>query len=135
MDDELNIENDTNENRRRLTFKASRNLTTRKAEVESIRDKFPSKVPVIVERYKKELNLPNIDKFKFLVPKDLTLSQLSNLIRVRLRIRQSEAFFLFTSNGDIPSLSSTLIHLHRQYKDEDGFLYLDYSSQETFGAF
>eukprot|EP00088_Acartia_fossae_P053443 TRINITY_DN6088_c0_g1_i6.p1 TRINITY_DN6088_c0_g1~~TRINITY_DN6088_c0_g1_i6.p1 ORF type:complete len:116 (+),score=4.12 TRINITY_DN6088_c0_g1_i6:248-595(+) len=90
MTEELSI--DANENRRQ-SFKASRSLSTRKAEVESIREKFPSKVPVIVERYRKEESLPEIDKFKFLVPRDLTLSQLSHIIRVRLRVRQSQAFF------------------------------------------
>eukprot|EP00088_Acartia_fossae_P053439 TRINITY_DN6088_c0_g1_i1.p1 TRINITY_DN6088_c0_g1~~TRINITY_DN6088_c0_g1_i1.p1 ORF type:complete len:138 (+),score=12.11 TRINITY_DN6088_c0_g1_i1:229-642(+) len=131
MTEELSI--DANENRRQ-SFKASRSLSTRKAEVESIREKFPSKVPVIVERYRKEESLPEIDKFKFLVPRDLTLSQLSHIIRVRLRVRQSQAFFLFVSGGDIPALSATLLQLHRKYRDTDGFLYLTYSSQETFGG-
>jgi len=134
MEDQQDSLIDNNDNKRK-SFKASRSLSTRIAEVESIREKFPSKVPIIVERYKKEEDLPRIDKFKFLVPKDLTFSQLSNIIRVRLRIRQNQAFFLFVSNGDIPSLSSTVTEVYSRYKDKDGFLYVTYSSQESFGGF
>jgi len=123
---------DSNDNRR-IPFKESRSLSVRKCEVQAIRQKFPTKVPVIVERYKKEQYLPVMDKIKFLVPEELTLSQLVNILRVRLRLRQNQAFFVFLSGGDIPALSSNLIQLHRCYKDVDGFLYLTYSSQETFG--
>ena len=47
----------------------------------SIRTKFPNKVPVIVERYYKEKDLPILDKTKFLVPEELTLSQFVTIIR------------------------------------------------------
>lgn len=56
-------------------------LASRKDEVGSIRSKFPNKVPVIVERYQKEKDLPILDKTKFLVPEELTLSQFVTIIR------------------------------------------------------
>ena len=58
-------------------------LASRKDEVSSIRSKFPNKVPVIVERYHKEKDLPILDKTKFLVPEELTLSQFVTIIRYR----------------------------------------------------
>jgi len=54
---------------------------SRKDEVASIRAKFPQKVPVIVERYHKEKDLPLLDKTKFLVPEELTMSQFVTIIR------------------------------------------------------
>ena len=54
---------------------------SRKDEVASIRTKFPNKVPVIVERYHREKDLPILDKTKFLVPEELTLSQFVTIIR------------------------------------------------------
>ena len=54
---------------------------TRREEVAGIRNKFPNKVPVIVERYQKEKNLPPLDKTKFLVPQELTMSQFVTIIR------------------------------------------------------
>ena len=53
----------------------------RKEEVQGIRSKFPNKIPVIVERFHKERNLPQLDKTKFLVPQELTMSQFVTIIR------------------------------------------------------
>lgn len=40
-----------------------------------------SSVQVIVERLKTEKHLPVLDKIKYLVPSDLTMSSLSSIIR------------------------------------------------------
>eukprot|EP00088_Acartia_fossae_P020737 TRINITY_DN22275_c0_g1_i1.p1 TRINITY_DN22275_c0_g1~~TRINITY_DN22275_c0_g1_i1.p1 ORF type:complete len:154 (-),score=28.15 TRINITY_DN22275_c0_g1_i1:128-553(-) len=119
---------------RRPSFKCRKSLSVRKEEVEAIRCKFPNKIPVIVERYSKEKSLPEIDKVKFLVPMELTLSQLANILRIRLQLTSTQAFFLFVSNGHMPALSSPIAQLHKKYEDEDGFLYVTYASQESFGC-
>lgn len=36
---------------------------------------------IIVERYEKEKHLPQLDKSKFLVPKEITMSQFTTIIR------------------------------------------------------
>ncbi|CAJ0966396.1 unnamed protein product [Ranitomeya imitator] len=53
----------------------------RKSEVIRMKSKFPTKVPVIVERYKKEKYLPLLDKTKFLVPRDLPMFEFLNVLR------------------------------------------------------
>ncbi|XP_054927693.1 uncharacterized protein [Dermacentor andersoni] len=53
---------------------------SRREEVAGIRQRFPSKIPVIVERYAKERNLPLLDKTKFLVPEELTMSQFMSIV-------------------------------------------------------
>ena len=40
-------------------------------------------MPVIVERFHKERNLPQLDKTKFLVPQELTMSQFVTIIRLK----------------------------------------------------
>jgi microtubule-associated protein 1 light chain len=52
-------------------------------EVQGIRAKFPNKIPVIVERFHKERALPALDKTKFLVPQELTMSQFVTIIRLK----------------------------------------------------
>nr|XP_053630277.1 microtubule-associated proteins 1A/1B light chain 3C-like isoform X2 [Cherax quadricarinatus] len=65
-------------------FKQIKTFASRKQEVANIRSKFPNKIPVIVERYAKETNLPILDKTKFLVPQELTMSQFVTILRLFL---------------------------------------------------
>ncbi|XP_047696614.1 microtubule-associated proteins 1A/1B light chain 3C isoform X2 [Prionailurus viverrinus] len=62
-------------------FKQRKSLATRQEEVAGIRAKFPNKIPVIVERYPREKFLPPLDKTKFLVPQELTMTQFLSIIR------------------------------------------------------
>lgn len=125
---------DPNDNTRKFTsFKQKKPLATRKEEVAAIRVKFPSKVPVIVERFHKEMSLPSLDKTKFLVPQEITMSQFITIIRNRLQLNSQQALYLLVSNRNLASLSRPLAQIYRDYRDEDGFLYVTYASQEVFG--
>ncbi|EHH62735.1 hypothetical protein EGM_21170 [Macaca fascicularis] len=62
-------------------FKQRKSLAIRQEEVAGIRAKFPNKIPVVVERYPRETFLPLLDKTKFLVPQELTMTQFLSIIR------------------------------------------------------
>lgn len=115
-------------------FKQRKNFVSRRDEVAGIRAKFPSKVPVIVERYHKERDLPLLDKTKFLVPQELTMSQFVTIIRNRMQLSATQAFYLIVNNKSLASMSMTLAEVYKEEKDEDGFLYMVYASQEMFGS-
>ncbi|XP_054859769.1 microtubule-associated proteins 1A/1B light chain 3C-like [Eublepharis macularius] len=114
-------------------FKERKSLATRRREVAEIRTKFPNKIPVVVERYQKEKELPRLDKIKFLVSRDLSMSQFMLTLRARLLLSSTQAFYLLVNNKSLPSLSVTMAEIYQDSKDEDGFLYMTYASQEMFG--
>ncbi|XP_042873744.1 microtubule-associated proteins 1A/1B light chain 3C-like [Penaeus japonicus] len=88
---------------------------------------------VIVERYAKESTLPVLDKTKFLVPQELTMSQFVTIIRNRMQLHSTMSFYLLVNNKSLVSLSRTLSEVYRECHDDDGFLYVTYASQEVFG--
>uniref|UniRef100_A0A3Q2CLI3 Microtubule-associated protein 1 light chain 3 gamma n=1 Tax=Cyprinodon variegatus TaxID=28743 RepID=A0A3Q2CLI3_CYPVA len=128
----LNRENWTEINYRLFNF-FFLSAATRRHEVAGIRSKFPNKIPVIIERYEKEKYLPPLDKTKFLVPHELTMTQFVTIIRNRMALLPSQAFYLLINNSGLASMSLTMAQVYKDHQDEDGFLYMTYASQEMFG--
>lgn len=116
-------------------FKMKKALPARLQETNNIKTRFPSKIPVVVERYKKEKELPILDKNKFLVPEDISMSQFHSIIRNRMSVKPSQAFFLMVNRKSLMSLSLTMSEIYQQECEKDGFLYMIYCSQEGFGGF
>ncbi|KAH0628972.1 hypothetical protein JD844_010653 [Phrynosoma platyrhinos] len=88
---------------------------------------------VVVERYRKEKALPKIDRTKFLVSEDISVSQFIFTLRNRMSLSAAQAFYLLVNNKSLPCLSLTVAEVYQDSKDEDGFLYVTYASQEMFG--
>uniref|UniRef100_A0A8C5G963 Autophagy-related protein n=1 Tax=Gouania willdenowi TaxID=441366 RepID=A0A8C5G963_GOUWI len=105
----------------------------RQQEVAGIRSKFPNKIPVIIERYDREKFLPPLDKTKFLVPHELTMTQFVTIIRNRMSLLPTQAFYLLIDGSGLASMSLTMAQVYREHQDDDGFLYITYASQEMFG--
>jgi GABA(A) receptor-associated protein len=107
-------------------------IEKRKSEAERIRAKYPDRVPVICEKADRS-DIPDIDKKKYLVPADLTVGQFHYVIRKRIKLAPEKALFLFCSNS-IPPNAALMSTVYEEQKDEDGFLYIQYSGESTFGG-
>jgi len=113
-------------------FKKKYNLKERQYRSRKIRQKFPSRVPVIVEKQPKS-DVPDIDKTQFLVPSDLTVGQFAYVIRKRLTLAPEQAIFLFVGNA-LPPTAALMSAIYERCKDrDDGLLYVVYAGENTFG--
>lgn len=52
-----------------------------------------------------------------------------------MKISHTKALFLLIDNRSMPSLSRTIAELYNDYRNDDGFLYITYASQDVFGKF
>jgi len=96
-------------------------------------EKFPGRIPVIIEKHPKSKIKNNIDKNKYLVPKDLSFGKFIYILRKRIQISDHEALFV-TIDGKLPSTNDLMISLYEIYKDsDDSFLYMYYDGESTFG--
>ncbi|KAG8385746.1 hypothetical protein BUALT_Bualt03G0077400 [Buddleja alternifolia] len=115
------------------SFKLDHPLERRQAESSRIREKYPDRIPVIVEKAERSA-VPDIDKKKYLVPADLTVGQFVYVVRKRIKLSAEKAIFVFVKNM-LPPTASMMSAIYEEYKDEDGFLYMTYSGENTFGSF
>ncbi|EFC46184.1 autophagy related protein ATG8 [Naegleria gruberi] len=103
----------------------------RQAEASRIRQRYSDRIPVICEKADKS-NFPDIDKKKYLVPADLTVAQFVYIIRKRIKIDSTTNIFIFVNNV-LPPSATLMSQLYEEQKDDDGFLYVTYNGENTFG--
>ena len=115
------------------SFKNKYTFPKRLEESTRIRAKFPDRVPVIVEKSGTANNdLPPLKKQKYLVPYDITSGQFMFIIRKRIQLEPHAALFMFIGN-ELSQSAELFGNLYENKKDEDGFLYITYSGENTFG--
>jgi len=113
-------------------FKESHPFEKRAAESSRIRQKYPDRIPVIAEKAASS-TIPDIDKKKYLVPSDLTIAQFVYVIRKRIKLAPEAAIFIFVNNS-MPPAAELMAKIYKDSADEDGFLYVTYSGESTFGG-
>ncbi|KAL3652968.1 Autophagy-related protein 8i [Castilleja foliolosa] len=113
-------------------FKEQFTFEERVTESQDIIAKYPDRVPVVAEKYTKS-DLAEMEKKKFLVPRDMSVGQFIHILSGRLHLAPGKAVFVFVKNT-LPQTSSLIESVYDSYKDEDGFLYMCYSSEKTFGC-
>ncbi|KAK4755076.1 hypothetical protein SAY87_008833 [Trapa incisa] len=81
----------------RNSFKLVHPLEKRQVESARIREKYPDRIPIIVEKAERS-DIPDIDKKKFLVPRDLNVGQFVYVVRKRINLSAEKAIFVFVNN-------------------------------------
>lgn len=104
----------------------------RSSESARILQRFKDRLPVICEKVENS-DIQEIDKRKYLVPGDLTVGQFVYVIRKRIKLPSEKAIFIFV-NDILPPTAALMSTIYEEHKDKDGFLYVLYSGENTFGT-
>lgn len=112
-------------------FKQEYTLEKRMKQSRDLLQKYNDRIPVII--YPGNKNTPAVDKYKYLVPNSLTIGEFVSIIRKRIKLGSEKAMFIFTGNV-LPPTGSLLYNIYQEHHDEDGFLYIVYSLENTFGS-
>jgi len=139
-----------------LPFKLQNSYEKRKNISSNIRLKYPNKIPIIIEPYRD--TDPKILKIKFLVSYDITVGNLIYQIRQHMESIDEKtglSFYIRSNKGEkslsdiytyglsyisLPSdmilapMAYTIGIVYNNNKDDDGFLYMTYAAENTFGS-
>jgi GABA(A) receptor-associated protein len=90
--------------------------------------KYPDRIPLVLESCGNEQLVKN----KYLMPRHIKMSELMVIFRTSIKIDSKKAIFIFVDNYLIP-MNDLVEQVYSKYKSDDGFLYIKYSYENTFG--
>ena len=67
-------------------------------------------------------------------PTDLPMGLVMKFVRDRLPMSSNESLYLFVCETVLVSASTTVGEVYELYREDDGFVYVTYATQETFGG-
>lgn len=103
-------------------------------ESQRIRTKYPTRIPTLI--FPKTHLEPPIDKNKYIVPMDLMLSSLITVVRSRLGLTREKTILFIIKKGTqifIPHGDQLVGFLYDLYKDDNGFLVINYFIENAYG--
>jgi GABA(A) receptor-associated protein len=114
-------------------------VESRIQESTKIRRKYANRIPVIVDRGDKYS--PIISKNKYIVPTEIPVMEFMQVIRKQIQLKPSEGIhmFILVQEGDkmnkiMPKMNDTMGMVYEQSKNNDGYLYIEYAIENTFGS-
>lgn len=93
------------------------------------------RLPLIIyqDMQKSKQTLPWIKEWKFLIPRTMTMADVSMIIRGRTKLSKEQALFLFVGKSQLVPATQLISEVYAAHKAEDGFLYVVYLGEDTFG--
>lgn len=115
-------------------YRDSTSLEERKKRSDSLLLRYPDKIPIILYKSSTDKNLPNIDKNKLLISQDITIANIIQILRNNLKLNEFSSIYIVVPNYNVVlSGTQSITSIYNNYKNEDGFLYLEYCSENVFG--
>ena len=122
-----------------FTFYKNTDIEQRKTISRRILEKYQNKrLPVICEPDQKtnlDIDKSNL-KIKYLVPGDMTVGKFVWELRKNIKLSPEQAIFLFAIKDNkekLVHIPMTMFELYDGCHNNDGFLYIKYTGENTFG--
>ena len=104
-------------------------MNTDTTTAEQILELYPTKLPIIIDIDEKS-NI-QLEKKKYIVPKDITLRQFHCILSKNLILNSKQSVIMFINNT-LPILNDTIENVYK-INNVDGFLYIQLNIENTFG--
>lgn len=114
-------------------LRVSRPVDERVKQFQKVMETHPNKIPVILEKAS-TAEVPDVDRNKYLLPREFTVANFLDVIRKRTNLGKEQAIFIYV-NGTVPASNAMFGSIYEQHKDSDGFLYIVYTGESSFGSF
>lgn len=123
-----------------MPFATKFTFEQRLSESKRIREKYPNRIPCIIERAAvSKKSIPDITKHKYLVPSDIKMSAVMQIIRKRMgkALQPEEALYMFVRTAQdktvLAPMNTEMSSLDDKHRGQDGFVYIEYAGETTFG--
>jgi len=125
------------------SYKNSVSLKVRKEATKNILDKYPDKCPIYLTFDNKIVLKPRsgTNFNKYIINNSLTVGQYLSILKKKIEMGENIGLTLFINiykndklvNTTLPILSTSIENVYANFKDEDGFLYMNLIAENTFG--
>lgn len=109
-----------------------RPVVERKRLASILLEKYLDRVPVLVDRGTTKDPFPR--KSKYIIDGTTTFGALIATIRKQMVIPAGSGLFAYTLNHKMITGSNLVVTVYNEFKSDDGFLYILYTLENTFGS-
>lgn len=118
----------------RSYYKDQFSFEQREKECKDILKKHNDKIALIIELSPTASSItPYIPKRKFLASPDMNFYEFLIVVRNRFDLNHTQSILFFVNDTILITNTMKISELYHQYRDHDGFVYLKYTTENTFG--
>lgn len=115
-----------------ISYKEQYSFEKRLSETIKLREKYPGRIGIIIEPTP-SCTFPGLQKRKYAVYNDMQCSAFMSIVRKNLDLAPEIALIFFVNGKHLITGSQLVSEVYDQYKNEDGFLYVEYCGENAFG--
>jgi GABA(A) receptor-associated protein len=97
-------------------------------------NKYPDRIPLVIEKNE----FMELQNYKYLLPSNLLVSEFMCIIKTKMNkaLDEKKAIFTFVKSSEnyiLVPMNQTIQEIYNIHKNADGFLYIKFGVENTFG--